>query len=457
MMTIDEFTNQVLAARQRADMLLQQARGQETGLPEAYYQLEEALEELSVANEELRAQNAELLEARGQVEAERQRYQELFDFAPDGYIVTTPEGVILEANRAAARLLNTSQEALLHKPFTAFMPPTARQDFRGRLSSLNRSNQINTWIMQLQPRKTPPFDAAVSVGVVMGQAGKPESLRWLFRDISAQKRAEEVRRRSEFVVQADRILASSLNLDKTLTQVEQILVPAFADLCLIHLRAEDGTIGRVETAHYNPQRGKQLKALESRHPLDLSSSHPAAFVLRTGKRRFFFQVDEALLQTLARKDRYLKQLREFRLQSLMALPLRARGHMIGALTVGTEGDRRFGPSDLVLAQDLARHIAQAIDNATQHDELRLTLHDHDHALAQTVHELLLHTHTIAESTLALKGPPEQSPAAAAAIAAALENIDNALARLKQSFDSLHGRPEPDSDAHTTTDDSTTPM
>jgi len=43
------------------------------------------------------------------VEAERQRYQDLFEFAPDGYLVTDAQGMI-QANRAAAKLLNAKQE-----------------------------------------------------------------------------------------------------------------------------------------------------------------------------------------------------------------------------------------------------------------------------------------------------------------------------------------------------------
>ncbi|CAA9401470.1 hypothetical protein AVDCRST_MAG94-5938, partial [uncultured Leptolyngbya sp.] len=50
------------------------------------------------------------------MEAERQRYQELFEFAPDGYLVTDAQGKIQEANLAAARLLNIEQRFLVGKP-----------------------------------------------------------------------------------------------------------------------------------------------------------------------------------------------------------------------------------------------------------------------------------------------------------------------------------------------------
>jgi len=46
------------------------------------------------------------------LEVERQRYQELFEEAPDGYLVTDPQGTIQSANCAAATLLNVSQKFL---------------------------------------------------------------------------------------------------------------------------------------------------------------------------------------------------------------------------------------------------------------------------------------------------------------------------------------------------------
>src|SRR4051794_37991270 len=70
-------------------------------VPEALEELATSLEELQVAEEVLRQQNEELEQTHAAVEAERLRYEELFQFAPDGYLVTDPEGIIREANQAA--------------------------------------------------------------------------------------------------------------------------------------------------------------------------------------------------------------------------------------------------------------------------------------------------------------------------------------------------------------------
>lgn len=97
----------------------------------ALEELNTALEELQVAEAELHQQNRELVVARNTVEVERQRYQDLFEFAPDGYLVTDVAGTIREANYAAARMLNV-ERLLIGKPLTTCMAETARQGYGQR-------------------------------------------------------------------------------------------------------------------------------------------------------------------------------------------------------------------------------------------------------------------------------------------------------------------------------------
>src|SRR4051812_45769989 len=73
-------------------------------MQEALQSIEIAIEELRVADEELRQQNDELITSRRTAEIERQRYLDLFDFAPDCYIVTDQMGLIREANQATVTL-----------------------------------------------------------------------------------------------------------------------------------------------------------------------------------------------------------------------------------------------------------------------------------------------------------------------------------------------------------------
>jgi two-component system invasion response regulator UvrY len=159
-------------------------------LPEVLEDLQTALEELHVAEEEQHQQNEALAAARLTAEAERQRYQELFDFAPDGYLVTDPDGIIQEANRAAAGLLGVPQAGLLDQPLADFIAQEERRAFITSLPQLRQFACRQDWEIRLQPWAGPTFPAELTVATIRAPQGVV-GLRWLLRDISLRKQAEE--------------------------------------------------------------------------------------------------------------------------------------------------------------------------------------------------------------------------------------------------------------------------
>jgi PAS domain S-box-containing protein len=197
----DLVQRQLSAARRRMDAL--QRRG-DTAPPEAHpfvddaiHELQTALEELQVSEEELRQQNETLAESREALEAERARYRDLFHFAPDAYLLTDAEGVVREANRAAASLLGVGEQALAGKPLAVFVDARARRDFRQLLARLAGEERMEDWELHLHPRRGGPVDASCSVAAVRGRDGAVEGLRWLLRDVTERRRAEEGARRLE--------------------------------------------------------------------------------------------------------------------------------------------------------------------------------------------------------------------------------------------------------------------
>lgn len=155
----------------------------------AFKELGYLSEKLQVAVEEMVVQTEELTATRLQVESERQRYQELFDFAPDAYLVTDLQGKIWEANRAAVALLNISPIFLVGKPLSVFIAEEDRSRFRLELNRCDRQDRVQELEVQIQPRGGTPLDVAMRVVAVSTSESKPMTLRWLLRDITEQKQA----------------------------------------------------------------------------------------------------------------------------------------------------------------------------------------------------------------------------------------------------------------------------
>lgn len=163
-------------------------------------ELEIALNELQAASVELHEQNEELVASRRMLEEERTRYQELFDFAPDGYLVTDAEGIILEANNAAASLFRVSRSFLLGNSLALFVEPGGRSCFRTRLAKMKDSLAMSSqgWELDMQSRYRSPFPVSITVGKVMATATHSIELRWLLRDITSERQtAREQLQQSE--------------------------------------------------------------------------------------------------------------------------------------------------------------------------------------------------------------------------------------------------------------------
>lgn len=82
---------------------------------------QELLHELQVHQIELEMQNAALREAQIALEASRDRYVDLYEFAPLGYLTLDAHGLITQINLIGAALLGRERKTLLQKRFANFV------------------------------------------------------------------------------------------------------------------------------------------------------------------------------------------------------------------------------------------------------------------------------------------------------------------------------------------------
>lgn len=156
-----------------------------------------ALEELHSTEEAVQRRDAAVAAAYQAVTAEQRRWRDLFEFAPDAYVVTDMMGVVQDANQGAVDLLGTPQPLLLNEPFLKFVPKGQQRTFLATLSRLQHTAHVREWEVLLQRADGVPFEAAVSVATVRDADERPVALRWLVRDITERKRMERELRGSE--------------------------------------------------------------------------------------------------------------------------------------------------------------------------------------------------------------------------------------------------------------------
>lgn len=179
--------------RQRAEERLRTTRSEIQRMsPEEVQQL---VHELQVSQIELQLQNEELYRAQQELTATRDRYSDLYDFAPVGYVTLSPEGVILEANLTAATLLGTERSDLVGTLLSRFISADARDTFRQHLHRLR--TELCTCEVAVQRSSGQPMTLKLESVAVEEAHGTPRQFRTILSDISARKQAEEALRQSE--------------------------------------------------------------------------------------------------------------------------------------------------------------------------------------------------------------------------------------------------------------------
>ncbi len=145
------------------------------------------LSEVQGVLEELQTQNEEVVAAAEELRAERQRYYDLFAYAPEGYCETDPHGVIRVANQAAASLLGVAHEELVGKPLPLYIAEPDRMMFRDRLAHPD-SSRVSHWEGTLTPRHGTGVIALITLAPVARAAtGQVAGYRCLLRNITAQR------------------------------------------------------------------------------------------------------------------------------------------------------------------------------------------------------------------------------------------------------------------------------
>ena len=160
----------------------------------AVEQMERLTHELRVHQVELETQNEELRRMQSDLAAARDRYLDLFEFAPVGYLTLDKDGVVVDCNLASARMLGMQRSALKGCRLSRFItPPDAdrwylylrsvlQEESPQRIEiALRRGDQSGHWFGQIDSQRVTAPD-------------QPVMLRMSVTDISGRMQADAERR-----------------------------------------------------------------------------------------------------------------------------------------------------------------------------------------------------------------------------------------------------------------------
>jgi PAS domain S-box-containing protein len=299
------------------------------------------------------------------------------------------DGIITAWNPAAERLFGFTAEEAIGRSIRMIVPGDRQGEEDDVLSRLRRGETIQHFETVRIRKDGTPINIALTVSPIRDANGRIIGASKIARDIgeriraeaersrllaaeqSARERAESSERRATLLSESSAVLSASLEAATTLRTVSRLVVPRFADWCIIDVVTRDNVLDRVAVSAAGPDTEVLLSELQ-RYAPDWTSSQPSAEALRLGTTVVIPEVTEETLVSTARDERHLGIMRRLRPRSALAVPMSTRQRIIGAITlVRTAPGRPYDAADIAMAEELARRAALAVDNAMLYREADL--------------------------------------------------------------------------------------
>jgi PAS domain S-box-containing protein len=322
---------------------------------------------------------------RRKMEESLRRLAEIVESSDDAIISKSSDGTILSWNRGAEHLYGYSAKEIIGKPISTLMPANKKNDFPKIMQALQKGKRVDHYETQRMSKDGRIIDVAITVSPIKDENGKIIGASKIARDITEKKQYEE---NLKFLSEASRILASSLDYQKTLNSITKLAVPEIADWCAVDLLNSKGELEQVAIAHKNPSKVKWAKALRKADPPDLNAPRGVPHVLKTGKAEFYPFITDEMITKLAKNKKQLQLLRQVGFTSAMIVPLFIKGKTVGGISfVTTETKRQFTESDLIMAQEIASRASLALENAGLYRASQEAVSLRDNFISIASHEL----------------------------------------------------------------------
>ena len=226
--------------------------------------------------------------------------------------------------------------------------------------------------------------AAVLAGMFERKRVEHEYAELASREKANRRVADLAARRAAFLAQTATVFDTALEPEATLVCLARLAVPSLAECAIVDFVHEEGFVRRVDVVDVDPSRREMTVGIRRQAP-NLRTESPFSRAIRTGQAALLSQVPDRETGSGVDPD-HERLMKDLQCQSLLLIPLVARGQTLGLLTLASR-ERRYDAADLALAQELAGRAAMALDNARLYREAQAASRAKDDFLATVSHEL----------------------------------------------------------------------
>jgi PAS domain S-box-containing protein len=294
---------------------------------------------------------------------------------------------IVRANPAFERILGYPQTDVIGQPLTSFFvsagPWQEMPEAENYWHAKDGTSRLIAW-----SKTTLGSTHTILTGTDITERKRAEQQRELMiRAEAARAEAEASERRAAFLAEAGTMLSTTLDYERTLVNISKLAIPTFADWCFVYLARDGHDITAATIAHVDPEKESLAREVELR-PEDLSGKTlPVVRVFQTGTPELFPDIsDDELRETVPDPVKYAA-LKQLGLRSAVVVPIAGRHSVQGVIGFASPRPNRYTSAELIFAQDLARRISLALENARLYREAQIANRAKDEFLATLSHEL----------------------------------------------------------------------
>jgi PAS domain S-box-containing protein len=159
-------------------------------------EIQQIFHELQVHQIELEMQHEELIRTQQELEASRDRFVNIYDLSPAGYLTLSEDGLIMDVNVTVANLLGAPINSLVKQPLTRFILPEDQDIFYQHRNNLNTAGQAQSCELRMAKKDAAPIWVILESNVVLDVDGKTLN-RMVMRDVTKRRQAEDFLRETE--------------------------------------------------------------------------------------------------------------------------------------------------------------------------------------------------------------------------------------------------------------------